>query len=124
MAPNLVKKLQLLRNKSNHHQHRLSAVLLLRGRPISFGVNDSKRTHPKIKRWSDVKTIHAEMSAIFRVKDTEILKNCTMVVYREDRYNNPANARPCSVCEAMLRDYGIKHIMYSTKDGWVEEELK
>lgn len=122
MAPNLVNKLKRLRNQSDHHQHKLSAVLMYKGRPLSFGFN-SLKTDPKIQKYSKVKAMHAEMSAVFRVKNKEMLKDCTIVVYREDRHGNPVLARPCSVCETMLKDYGIKHIMYSSKEGWIEECL-
>jgi deoxycytidylate deaminase len=118
MTTSLVNKLKTLRNQSNHIQHKVSAIILYKGRPLSFGYNNQTKTHPKIKKYSEVKTMHAEMAALFRMKDTSILKNCSIVVYREDRMGNAALAKPCDVCQAILKDYGIKEITYSTPDGW------
>lgn len=124
MAPNLVNKLKKIKAKSDHHAHQLSAVLLYKGRPISFGYNQLKRD-PKINKYSRVKGMHAEMSCLFKVRFTNknILKDCTMVIMREDKKGNPANARSCEACQALLRDYGIKHIVYSTSNGWMDETL-
>lgn len=123
MAPNLVNKLRIVKDKSDHKYHKLSAVLLYKGRPINFGFN-SLRTDPKIKKYSQVKAMHAEMSVIFGVKNKEILKHCTMVIFREDREGNPAMAKSCDSCETIMREYGIKKVIYSTKDGWIKETLK
>lgn len=124
MSPNLVNKLRKEKEKSNHHQHKLSAVLLYKGRPISFGFNDKFRTHPKIKQYSEVKTVHAEMAALLKIQhQPELISECVMVVYREDRFGQPANSKSCPVCVAMMKDFGIKTVIYSTKDGFVEERL-
>lgn len=123
MTSSIERKLQTLRKQSNHIQHKLSALILYKGRPVSFGVNDQVKTHPEIKKYSQVKTMHAEMAAIFRMKDKEILKDCEVIVYREDRAGNMANSRPCEVCQAMFRDYGIKKVTYTTSSGWKEEHF-
>lgn len=123
MTNTVVKKLQNLRSQSNHKQHKLSALILHRGRPISFGYNNQTKTHPRIKKYSDVKTMHAEMSALFKVRNVSILKDCTMVIYRETRDGNMANAKPCEVCAEMLKDVGISVVVYSTPNGWTEENL-
>jgi deoxycytidylate deaminase len=123
MTKTIVSKLQTLRKQSNHMQHKLSALILYKGRPISFGINDQTKTHPEIRKYSEVKTMHAEMAAIFKIKDKEILKNCEVIVYREDRAGNMANSRPCEVCQAIFRNYGIKKVTYSTANGWKEEHF-
>lgn len=122
MTSSIEKKLQEVQKQSNHSQHKLSALILYKGRPLSFGVNDQYKTDPKIKKYTDVKKTHAEMSAIFRIKSKSILKACTMVVYREDKMGNIALAKPCAVCECMIKDYGIKKVIYSTPNGWKTEK--
>lgn len=123
MTKSIENKLKRLRTRANHHQHKLSALVMHRGRPVSFGYNDQYKTHPKIRQFSQVKTLHAEAHALFRVKDKEILKDCEIIVYREDRHGNMANSRPCEVCQAMFRHYGIKKVTYSTAEGWKEEHF-
>lgn len=120
MAPNLLKKLKTIKAKSDHGSHKLSAVLMLRGRPLTFGYN-SLKSDPKIAKFSSVKRTHAEMACVFRTKDKEVLKDCVMVIYREDKAGNPANARSCEACLKLLKHYGVKHITYSTENGWVDE---
>lgn len=119
MAPNLVSKLKRVKEKSTHVQHKHSAVILLKGRPLSFGFN-KMRTDPKIAKYSDVKQTHAEMSAIWQVKNKEILRGATIVVYREDKNGNMANSKPCVACTALIKECGFKNVTYSTPTGWVE----
>lgn len=121
MTTSIENKLKRLRSQSNHPQHKHSAVITYRGRPVSFGFNEM-RTHPGILKFSKVKLIHAEMSAILKDRYQDFT-GCTMTVYREDRDGNMAMSRPCEVCLKMLRAYGFKNIMFSTKAGWKEEIL-
>lgn len=121
MTKTIERKLRSLRKQSNHIQYKLSALVLHKGRPISFGINNQTKTHPNIKKWSEVKTLHAEMNACFKIKNKDLLKDCEIVVYREDRQGNMANSRPCDVCQVMFREYGIKKVTYSTASGWKEE---
>lgn len=123
MEEHLISKLKTVREKANHTQHKLSAVILKKGRPISFGFNDQKKTDPKIRQWSPVKTLHAEAHACFRVRHKFDFTGCTMVVYREDREGNPTLARPCEVCLKMLKDFKFRFIVYSTPEGFKEEKL-
>lgn len=123
MAPNLVKKLREIKAKSDHGSHKLSAVLLYKGRPLEFGYN-SLKSDPKISKYSLVKKMHAEMNVIFKVKNKELLKDCVMVIYREDKQGNPANARSCEACVSLMKFHGMKHITYSTENGWVDEVIK
>lgn len=45
-------------------------------------------------------------------------------LYREYKDGKLAPSRPCPSCMAMLKDFGIKKIMYTTEDGYVEEKIK
>lgn len=104
---------------STHPRHKIGAVLLIKGKPCGVGFN-SKKSHPLMKKYSEHKTLHAEISALlsFRYKD---LKGATMVVYREARNGNPAMSRPCSTCQRILADFGIRDYIYSTDGGWATE---
>jgi len=113
MSVNLIAKLIRLAGHKNHNQHRLSATILYKGRPLAFGVNHQTKTNPKIKRYCCLKTQHAEMDAIWKVRNKELLKGSTIVIYRQDRHGNYAKSRPCSACMAMIKEYRIKTILYS-----------
>lgn len=45
-------------------------------------------------------------------------------LYREYKNGKLAPSRPCPSCMAMLRDFGLKKIMYTTEDGFAEEKIK
>ena len=45
-------------------------------------------------------------------------------LYREYKDGSLAPSRPCPSCMAMLRDFHIKKIMYTTEDGFAEEKIK
>lgn len=44
-------------------------------------------------------------------------------LYREHKDGSTAMARPCPSCMAMLKDFGVKYIYYTTEDGYAEEML-
>lgn len=122
MTNSIIDRLKNERNKSDHTQYKHSAMILYKGRPLSLACN-TNRTHPEVRRFSPVKTLHAEAAAIFKVKNRELLKNCTMIVYREDKQGHASQSKPCEVCSAMLKHYGIKQVTYSTSNGWVTEKF-
>src|SRR5689334_20028761 len=103
---------------------RLGACILIKGRAISIGFNQRFKTHPLIRKFHEYQTIHAEVSAILRIKDKSILKNATMVVYRESKDTKvPLLARPCDTCRKILNFFGIEKVIYTTNGSYQEEYL-
>lgn len=101
---------------------RLAAMVLYRGRPVSFGVN-LKKTHPFAAKYSknpDAIYLHAEASAILaakkRLSEAEMRK-ATLIVCRVkyDINGNPnyAIAKPCEGCAKCIEDHGIKTVIYT-----------
>lgn len=68
------------------------------------------------------KTLHAEAAALLPLKFKKI-KNGVAVVYREDRFGQPALARPCFVCRQILMSFGITECMYTIKGGYAKERF-
>lgn len=116
-------KLKETRKLSDHHQYKISAVVLHKGVPLAFGFNKLTKTHPLTKKYDKNKTLHAEMVAILKVRYHKLLPKCTVVVYREDRHGKPAMAKPCYMCQQVLNDLGIKKVTYSTPQGWKDITL-
>lgn len=108
-------------NKGQHCQHKVGAVIVKKGRPISTGFN-SYKTHPLIHKKNPLKTTHAEISAISRTKDRESLAGATIYVFREHRDGSMAMARPCPCCWAVCQEHGIKDVYYTTETGEWEYE--
>jgi len=122
------KKLKQTRLKSDHHQHKLSAVVMIRSIPIAFGFNQNK-THPIVRQYDKNKTLHAEVDAVLKARKrlrypmNFNMSDCTVVVYREDRNGKMAMAKPCKICQQIMKDHQIEDVVYSTANGWVEKKL-
>ena len=123
MQANLVEKIKTIASRAQHSQFRIGAMILVKGIPISFGSNHQTKTHPLMKQYDEHKTIHAELSAILKVKDKTILNGATMVVYREHKNGELANSKPCHACSAILKDFGFKTIIYTNNNKWNIEKI-
>jgi cytidine deaminase len=62
--------------------------------------------------------IHAEWAAVKKVSG----KIDCVFVYRETKDGSLANARPCLLCQAILRDRGVQTILFSHEDGQIKKE--
>jgi deoxycytidylate deaminase len=111
----ILPKLKKLISLSNHSQHRLSCIIMQGNRIISEGFNEVK-THPKSLAGYNMK--HAEISAV--LNSEQDLRGCTAYVYRERRDGLPGLSKPCRGCEAMLKNAGIKKVIFSSEQGWQE----
>ena len=102
---------------STHHQHRLSCIILDKGKIVSAAYNEIK-THPKsIARYN---MLHAEQNCLIG-HDPDALKGCTAYIYRERRDGLPGTSKPCPECEKALKCAGIKKVIFSSETGWKEE---
>lgn len=94
------------------------AAIVHKGSILSIGVN-KKKTHPIQKLFADKPEkdcIHAEIDAIVKVKDKDILKECELYVLRLTKGNRIGNSKPCAGCMNALSYYGIKKFHW-TEDG-------
>jgi deoxycytidylate deaminase len=124
--PNPIKKARKESRKSDHTKHKLGASIVKNGKIISSGFNHHRKTNPQIKAIGgcELKTVHAEMDSIFKLKNKELLRGSTVAVYREKKDGSLGCARPCPICMNFLRFYGVKKIIYTTETGIVVEYLK
>lgn len=89
-----------------------------RGRVLSIGKNSYSKTHPLMASLSEQMGepykiyLHAEVAAIVRCKD--LSKAYSMEIYRVDKRGNYRLAKPCPICQAAIREAGIKHVWFST----------
>lgn len=111
--------------KSLHHSARVGVVILQKKNMVAFGFNQKDKTHPYLREEGFYynQSLHAEMHAIFKMKNKDLLEGSTVIVYREDKNGNVALSRPCEVCQKLLRKYKVKKIQYTTADGVKEEYL-
>ena len=94
--------------------YKLGAVVVSGNRVLATGFN-RKRNDPKYceKGWS----IHAEVSAIRKLKNRPFGPKTTIYVARITRAGKIAMAKPCETCEKAVYESGIKRIIYTTNEG-------
>jgi deoxycytidylate deaminase len=96
-------------SKTGDYKFRHGTVIAKGSRILGFGVNSTK-THPK--SCSRFKTIHSEHQALINAGLNEI-EGAIAFVYRETKDGNPAMSKPCSSCETLLKQAGIKRVYFS-----------
>lgn len=113
---------------------RIGCVVVYNGTILAKGFNTDK-THTEQARYNKWRykdcgnrylpsKQHAEISAISKIKFLDIdFSRVYVYVYRELRDGTLANSRPCPSCVAAIRALGIRHIAYTTADGYCHERL-
>jgi deoxycytidylate deaminase len=118
---------------SNSTQHKLGCALVY-GKSI-YKSSNSTKTHPtqmkhnKHRRLRGNKvfhTIHGEISVIMSVRHFNIeWGKATLFIYREFKNGNPALSRPCPACMSLIKEMGIRRIVYSDSNinGYTIEQI-
>ena len=119
MNPKYFEIAKRLSVNSDHHQHKIGAVVVKRNQIIGMGFN-KMRTHPKSPH--PYKSCHAEFCAVKNIKP-ELLKDAAIYVYRENRQGSTALAKPCPSCFSLLKSLLITHIYYTINNGWALETV-
>ena len=113
----------------------IGAVAIYKGSLVAEAWNTNK-TSPlqaryNIYRFRDADTpdkAHCETQLCQRLRwrfgDNIKWDKVEIYLYREYKDGNLAPSRPCKSCMAMLKDFGIKKIYYTTEDGYVEEKFR
>lgn len=120
-----LKKAKAMSKLSDHPDYKIGAVIVRQGIIISAACNTGTKSHTYIKKnGKDFnKTLHAEINAIFKVKNKDILKGATIVTYREKKDGTLGMSRPCPMCYELIKKFGIKKIQYTIDDGIKEETV-
>ena len=113
----------------------IGAVAIYKGSVVAIAWNTNK-TSPlqaryNVYRYEPADTpckAHCETQLIQRLRwkfgNSLDWAKVHIYLYREYKDGSLAPSRPCPSCMAMLRDFGIKKIMYTTEDGFAEEKIK
>ena len=91
------------------------SVIVKGGRVISTGIN-KERSHPRIVSSEHIKehcSVHAEVDAIKKAKD---VTGATIYVARVNKRGKARDSRPCNRCYEVIKNNGIKKIVYSTSE--------
>lgn len=117
-----------------NRRQKVGAVVFMGKKILSFGFN-SEKTDPLQKKYNSFREdiddsrphkIHAEINALKKLKDANIdLSRASIVVCRLSNTGTQkyAMARPCPACFEYIKECGLKHIYYTTDQGFAEEIL-
>jgi deoxycytidylate deaminase len=88
-----------------------------RGRVLSIGKNSYTKSHTLMHLHANKVGqphkiyLHAEVDAVIKCKD--IIKAHTLEVYRFNSKGQPMLAKPCKVCESMIKSTPIKVVVHT-----------
>lgn len=120
-------------HNSDFPRFHLGAVLMYKGSVLATGYNSCK-TSPVQKKYNrereyltnasyaHTNCLHAEVHCLNKIKYLDIdFSKAILFVYREHRNGKKALARPCPACTKMIKDLGIKNVVYTTENGYCNE---
>lgn len=118
-----VLKLALEEAELSTYRFRIGAVIFKGSRIIASGHNGirSSRIHPLHKHYNN--SLHAEQDAILNVKDWSTLKGYSILVIKISKTKGILSmARPCEMCQQLLKHVGIKTMYFSNELGEIVSE--
>lgn len=106
----------------------IGAVVVTRKTIISSGFNQMK-SHPRQKELNklrpvykhDCSAVHAEMNALAKMR--KVPSGAVLYISRHDRQGHDAICRPCPACMSVIKEKGIRTIVYNTNEGFIEEHI-
>lgn len=118
-------------NISDYYKTHIGCVAVYQGDIIGIGCNCNK-THPtqkfynKYRKPSDsmLPKLHAEISCINSIKNLDVnFAKVKLYIYRIRKDQPYGMARPCPSCTNFITNLGIKHIYYTSNDGYIYEKF-
>lgn len=99
-------------------RHHVNATIYDKnGKILSSASNDYNKSHPvQAKFAAQVGEpyriyLHAEIAALIRLRNDDRPFRITVSRYKKD--GSAGNAKPCAVCEAALKAWGIERVEYT-----------
>lgn len=121
-----------LANKNNSNKWNVCAVCFAGSRVLGYGYNKSKTEASIIdyankvdSMYDDSKTElishcrHAEVDALKKVHYPE--KITCIIVVRKTKNGDGAMAKPCNICQQVLKEAGVVTVYFSDIDGNMAE---
>lgn len=93
-------------------KHRHGAVLEKNGNVLAVGVNVLKNDPTKFHEWNRWLSVHAE-DAVTRVHQNGEAEGGVVYVARLSADGNPVMSRPCKACQRLMREIGVKKIVWT-----------
>jgi deoxycytidylate deaminase len=120
---------------SDFSKTHIGCVAVYQNRIVGIGCNSNK-THPNQKVYNKYRNlfaqphsepiakIHAEIMCLNSISKLDIdFSKVHLYVYRIRKDIPFGLSKPCNACMNAIKDLGIKHIHYTTNDGYATEDL-
>lgn len=114
-------------NPPETQKHTITAfVANKKGVILSYGMNSYEKTHPIQARYAELTNnkehiyLHAEIAALVKNKSKKAKKMYIVRLFRNGQF---ADASPCPICIAAIKEAGIQKIIYTVNDGIKEEKI-
>lgn len=119
---------------SDYKRTHVGCVAVYQGNIIGIACNTNK-THPMQKYYNKYRyhpqtsyfypKLHAEINCISSIRHLDInFSKVKLYVYRTRCDQEYGIARPCPSCMVAIKDLGIRHIYYTTNDGYAYEQVE
>lgn len=95
------------------------SFLMKRRNIVGFGYNKSYTTHPIANKYGyRFASIHSELDCILSFNGPpRDLAQYTLVNIRFLKNGSVGLSKPCPICQLLLSNFGITHILYTNKSG-------
>lgn len=108
----------------------IGCIAVYQGTIIGVGFNTNK-THPMQKKYNRYRNgeifipkLHAEINYLNSIRYLDInFSKVKLYIYRKRKSAKYGICRPCPSCMAAIKDLGIKHVYYTTDEGFVYERM-
>lgn len=129
------KKAKEISKNSDFNKIHIGCIAVYQGNIIGVGYNSNK-THPVQKYYNKYRNnriycgylapkLHAEISCLNTIRFMDInFSKVKLYIYRSRKDQEYGLSHPCPSCMAAIKDLGIKHIYYTTNDGFAYEETE
>lgn len=115
---------------SNHPRHKLGCVVVKGHRIISSSCNSATKCHPLQAKLDKEKygvecpgRVHAEISALLPlIRDKVDLSGASIYIFRRHKDGTLAMAKPCSSCQKVIKQLGIRKVFYTTENSYKMEK--
>ena len=98
--------------------HQITATIFdKQGRMLVSAHNNYTKTHPLQAKFAikagqpDRIYLHAELACLTKLKNRSGAYKIKVERYKKD--GTPGNAKPCAICQAAIKAYGIKYVEHT-----------
>jgi len=112
-------------NKAKGFKRKFGAVIVRGRKIVAQGFN--KFSHPDIPTITNgygekYYSLHAEINALLHMR-YKIKGTIVYIHGMSSKNGHIVHSGPCNLCRVILKNNGVEHCIYSTKDGYKEEAL-